>query len=107
MKKLLWIILILIAFFWLLGKCSGGGTTVINDDRTYNLSWRDATDEEFRTISRLMIKKNISGCGDYKIKEIENGEYVIACTDGEKWTYYFAWPNIDEINLASGKLCMI
>lgn len=80
------------------------GSTVIDDTRTYDQSWRSPTDEEFKSISRLMIKNNVSGCGEYHIKEIEANEFVIACNDGEKWTYFVAWPNIDEINLANEEM---
>ncbi|OUL63696.1 hypothetical protein [Flavobacterium sp. AJR] len=102
MKKLLWIILIVIGFFWILGKYSEESNTAINDRRTYETNWREPTNKELLTISKLMIKNNIKGCGEYHVKEIENGEYLIACTrDGKNWTYYIAWPNIDKIYLTS------
>ena len=91
-----------LALFFLLNWFGGRGSSVIDDTKTYEQSWRSPNNEELRAISRLMIKSNISGCGEYHIKEIENNEFVIACTpDGENWTYYVAWPNIDKINLAN------
>ena len=102
MRKFLWIILIVIGFFWMIGKFSEENNSVITDKRTYESSWRQATNKELFTISKLMVKNSITGCGEYHIKEIENGEYVIACTrDGKNWKYYVAWPNIDKIYLAS------
>ena len=84
---------------------NSSGSTVIDDTRTYEQSWRSPTNEELRTISKLMIKNNVSGCGEYHIKEVEKNEFVIACTsDGKNWTYYVAWPNIEEINLANEEM---
>jgi hypothetical protein len=104
---ILWIIAFFIAFYLIsliIGN-SSTGSSVIDDTRTYEQSWRSPSNEELVSISKLMIKNNISGCGEYHIKEIENNEFVIACSaDGKNWTYYVAWPNIDEINLANDEM---
>ena len=80
-------------------------TSVIDDNRTYEQSWRSPRDGEYLTIGRLMVKNNIKGCGEYHIKEIENSEFIIACSrDGENWTYYVAWPDNNKIYLASEEM---
>jgi len=102
-----YIFYIILAFFALyilslIFPSNSSGSTVINDSRTFEQSWRSPSNDELVSISRLMVQKNIKGCGEYHIKEIENGEFVIACSaNGENWVYYVAWPNIGEIYLAS------
>ncbi len=91
--------------FIITNKCAGSASNIIDDTRTYDQSWRSPNVEELREISRLMIKNNVSGCGEYHIKEIENSEFVVACTvDGKNWTYYVAWPNVNKIYLASEEM---
>lgn len=105
MKKLLLILIGILAFFWLIGKLSGGSSNVIDDERTYQNSWQSPNSEQLVSISKLMVKNNISGCGEYHIKEIESQEYIIACTsDGTNWKYYVAWTRNDEIKLANDEM---
>lgn len=106
MKTLFKVIFIFIALFFVIGYFSDDeGSTMIDDKRTYELSWREPYGDELGKISRLMVQKNISNCGEYHLKEIENGEYIIACTsDGENWNYYVAWPNIGEFYRANDEM---
>jgi hypothetical protein len=63
----------------------------------YSGSWQ----EEFNIgISKLLVSKKISGCGQYKFREssIDKNEYLVYCTsDGSNWAAYIVWPNIGEV----------
>lgn len=77
---------------------------VIEDPVTYSMEWRSPTKEEIVFIGQLMIKSNISGCGEYHLKALNN-EYIIACTpDGEHWNYYVAWPKQEKIYRANEEM---
>ena len=79
--------------------------TVIDDNRTYSLSWRSPTDNEFADIGRIMVKNNVTGCGEYYVKEVTSGEFVAACTsDGKNWNYYVVYTKIDKIYLANNEM---
>ena len=89
---------------WLIDEFSGFSPSgnIVDDDKTYTKEWRSPQGDEYSKIGKLMIKNNITGCGEYHVKEIETNEYIIACSrDGENWSYYVAWPNLEKINLAS------
>lgn len=102
MKNVLRIVVIYIFYFTSSGCYSCGSSTVIDDKRTYEEPWREPNTQELGSIGRLIIESNISGCGEYYIKEVESGEYITACSpDGKNWTYYVAYPNTDKIYLAS------
>lgn len=105
MKKLLLILVGALAFFWLVGKLTGGGSNVIEDERTYQKSWQSPSSDQLVSIGQLMVKNNISGCGEYHVKEIESQEYIIACTsDGQNWKYYVAWTGSEVIKLANDEM---
>jgi len=97
-KKWILIIIGLIIGIVVIGNLKSGNSNVIKDKRTYNIPWREPVGIEFSKIGKLMVRNGIKGCGEYYVKEVTNGEYVVACTsDGENWTYYIVWPNIDKI----------
>jgi|JI8StandDraft_2_1071088.scaffolds.fasta_scaffold68934_1 hypothetical protein len=94
----------ILIFFYIIGSNSSGGN-VIEDENTYSQSWRSPEGTEFRDIGRIMVKNNISGCGEYQVKEITDNEFVVACTpDGTNWTYYVVYPNLDKIYLANEEM---
>ncbi|MDO6518142.1 hypothetical protein [Zobellia uliginosa] len=98
MKKWILIIIGLIIAIIVLGNLNNDNSNVIEDERTYNTPWREPIGDEFLKIGKLMVANGIKGCGEYHVKEVTNGEYVVACTpDGKNWTYYVAWPNTDKI----------
>ena len=81
-----------------IGNLNSENSNIIEDERTYSKSWRTPIKDEFLKIGKLMLANGIKGCGEYHVKEVTEGEYVIACTrDGEKWNYYVAWPNNNKI----------
>lgn len=91
-------------FFYIIGSNSSGGN-VIEDENTYSQSWREPEGTEFRDIGRIMIKNNISGCGDYHLKEVTDNEFVVACSsDDINWTYYVVYPNLDKIYSANDEM---
>ena len=98
MKKWLLIIFGLIIAIMVVGNLNNESSNVIEDERTYVKPWRAPIGDELLKIGKLMVANRIKGCGEYHVKEVTDGEYVVACTrDGKNWTYYVVWPNIDKI----------
>lgn len=86
---------------------SNNSTTIIDYEKTFDNSWRMPHDSEFTTIGKLMVKNNITGCGEYYVRVIKKNEYAIACTsNGTNWTYYIAWPKNGKIILANANYAM-
>jgi hypothetical protein len=82
-----------------------GSSTVITDTRTYEQSWRSPTGSEYAEIGKLIIQNDIRICGEYHIKEITLGEYVIACSpDGTRWQYFVAYTKIGKFYRASDEM---
>lgn len=53
--------------------------------------WISPPDNRVALLSKVILKKNIHGCGEFHVKEKINSdsEYLIACTpDGNSWMYY-------------------
>jgi len=93
--------LVLLIAFYIIGSNSNS-EGLIEDESTYSKSWRSPQGNEYRDIGRIMVKNNITGCGEYHVKETTQDEFVVACTsDGKNWVYYVVYPNLDKIYLAS------
>lgn len=68
-------------------------------EETY-YSWQSPSTEQIGKIARTLIKNNISGCGEFHLREHKEftGEYLLGCSrDGENWSYYLIWPNSEKI----------
>tara|TARA_R110001592_G_C12994718_1_gene735361 strand:- start:141 stop:593 length:453 start_codon:yes stop_codon:yes gene_type:complete len=100
---LLGIIVLFIIFSIMTSDDSNGG--VITDDRTYSHSWRSPVGDEYVKIGRIIVKNDIKVCGEYYVKEIENGELVIACTgNGQDWDYFVVYTSFDKIYRANEEM---
>lgn len=98
MKKWILIIIGLIIAIIIVRNLNSENSNVIEDSRTYSKPWRSPVGDEFLKIGRIMVANGIKGCGDYQVKEVTEGEYVIACTrDGENYIYYVVWTYTDKI----------
>lgn len=71
-----------------------------------SLTWRTPkAGYELREIGKTILRNNVSGCGEYYLKLITEGEYLIACSaDGFLWDYYVVYPNLGKIYLASDEM---
>jgi hypothetical protein len=79
--------------------------TIINDPMTYGQSWRSPRGTEYREIGKLIIQNNIRICGEYHVKEVTPGEYLIACSpDGTNWQYFVAYTTIGKFYRASDEM---
>lgn len=77
--------------------CGGGGEpstspkpTTISEE--YPGPWREDTNIG---ISKALVQRNISGCGQYKYRQFYDGtkNYLVYCTrDGSNWLAYKVWP---------------
>ena len=84
---------------------TSGPKTVINDSRTYSQSWRMPHGSEYAEIGKLIVQNNIKICGEYHVKEVTTGEYVIACSpDGINWQYFVAYTKIRKFYRASDEM---
>lgn len=89
------------------GNSKSSGTTIVDYEKTFDNSWRSPKGSEFAVIGKLMVKNNITVCGEYYVRIIEKNEYAIACTpDGTNWTYFVAWPEDEKIDLANAEYAM-
>lgn len=106
--KLAWPVLIGIFVYFLYTvttKESRIAGNIIEDPVTYSMEWRSPSREEIVSIGQLMIKSNVSGCGEYYLKAVQNNEYVIACTpDGHNWNYYVSWPKQNKLYSANEEM---
>lgn len=94
--------ILLVIIFWPSGQES---ETIINDQRTYEPTWKSPNNVELVEIGKIMVANNIKGCGEYHVKEITSKEYVVACTaDGTNWTYYVVYSAINKIYLANDEM---
>lgn len=88
------------AFFsgrWLLDTASNP-TQSGEISQDYLGKWRSDANSD---IIRTLMSHSVRGCGEfyYKPSTWNNGEYLVYCTrDGETWSAYLVWPNIDRIN---------
>lgn len=78
---------------------------VTTDTRTYSTRWRSPQGLEYRDIGRIMVANQIKVCGEYYLKEVENNEYIIACTaDGTNWNYFIVYTNQNKIYKANDEM---
>lgn len=79
--------------------------TIINDSNTYNMTWRMPYGSEYAEIGKLIIQNNVRVCGEYHVKEVMSGEYIIACSpDGINWHYFVAYTKIGKLYRASDEM---
>jgi hypothetical protein len=79
--------------------------TIINDTVTYQQSWRSPEGSEYAEIGKLIVQNNIKICGEYHVKKVTTGEYVIACSaDGNNWQYFVAYTKIGKFYRASDEM---
>ena len=98
MKKIIYILLILIGFAFIYISTFDSKAKTISE--TYTGEWVSATNSEVQKITKTLIKNNISGCGEYYVKESKenNNEYLVACSsDVKNWNLYIVWSEIGEI----------
>lgn len=77
----------------------------MNDSKTYEQSWRTPRGTEYADIGKLIVQNNIKICGEYHVKEVTKGEYVIACSpDGINWQYFVAYTKIGKFYRASDEM---
>ncbi len=71
----------------------------------YSRSWRSPKNNEYATFGKIIVNSSISVCSEYKVKQINDDEYLIACTnDGENWNYFVINPTISQIYKAHYKI---
>lgn len=115
MKKFIKFLLIIIGVLFIISLFNNKFTTishdakkprtVINDTRTYQQSWRSPRGSEYAEIGKLIIQNNIKVCGEYHVKEVTSGEYVIACSaNGTTWQYFVAYTKIGKFYRASDEM---
>jgi len=105
MKKIVLIIIVIVLAIMVFGNLDTKNSNIIEDERTYSNSWREPHGTEFAKIGRIIVANGIKVCGEYYVKEVASGEYVIACTpDGNNWTYYVAWIHTEKILLANDEM---
>jgi hypothetical protein len=106
MKKIIVLLILAILGIWYFTSRISNKNKKSDEDE-YAMPWRNASDKELLNIGRVMISNKVDDCGEYFVKEIENDEYLIACSsDGENWTYYQTWPEINKIERASVEVQM-
>jgi hypothetical protein len=77
-----------IGMVFLMG-CSSEGNKTINEQ--YPFKWEVPDSEEMITISRIIVKNHLTGCGEYYEKNSANDDQkvLIGCTgNGRDWKYY-------------------
>jgi len=83
---------------------NSSGVDNIEQTKVYKNDWKPAGDN-LAKISKVLVKNNIYGCGEYYIFEITSNEFAIACTgDGANWNYYVVYPNLDKIYSANEQM---
>lgn len=95
------IIFIIILISIIVSFCGGKKPSNRTDTNTtsskeYSGAWKE---EASISISRVMVKKNIKGCGWYQYRESSKipNKYQVRCTpDGVNWTYYIVYTITSE-----------
>ena len=98
MKKIILVLFVLLIAAFIYISTFGNNKKAINE--TYIGEWVSANNSEAQKITKTLIKNNISGCGEYYVKESteNNNEYLVACSsDGKNWNLYIVWSEIEEI----------
>ncbi len=95
MKKVLLIfIVVIVVILYLIGR---------NDQKSRTeraIYWSSPTSEQIGEISTILSSNQITGCGDYRVCDMGNGELKLACSsDGNSWTFYDIWTRIDKVNI--------
>jgi len=102
-KLLLLFIGVILAIYFFSNKREPN--TIINDSRTYEQPWRSPRGTEYAEIGKLIVQNNIKICGEYHVKQITTGEYVIACSpNGTTWQYFVAYTVIGKFYRASDEM---
>lgn len=69
--------------------CSQSKTVSVNE--RYPMPWKEVTGKEMINIGRVMVKNNLTGCGEYYVrpaKEITD-DYLVSCSrDGKQWDFF-------------------
>jgi hypothetical protein len=95
--------LIIFSLFLILGCGSDKEKSVAE---LYPMPWRDTQGNEIISISRVLVKNKVSGCGQYVVRPSAQyeGEYLVACTpDGKNYTYYLVWVGTDKVMVFDDK----
>jgi hypothetical protein len=67
--------------------------------------WKEPSGSDYTKFGRIIVKYNITGCGEYYINEVANNEFIIACRENEStWKYYITWPLIGKIYAADNEM---
>lgn len=106
MKSIFKILLIIIGIIFIISLFyNNEPTAIMNDSNTYEQSWRSPRGTEYVEIGKLIVQNNIKICGEYHVKEVTAGEYVIACSpDGNNWQYFVAYTKIEKFYRASDEM---
>jgi hypothetical protein len=87
------------------GNSSNDYDGIISDSRTSSYEWRSPQGTEYLDFGKIIVKNKIKVCGEYKVKEMQRNEFLLACTpDGTNWEYFVIYPNLDEIFRANNKM---
>lgn len=74
-------------------------------DYNYQPEWREPLKSDINEISRILVKNNIVGCGEYFVKDRLNdpSEHLVACTsDGVSFNYYIVFTNTEKVLNVNG-----
>ncbi len=92
-------------FVFFSGNSSNNYDGIISDSKTYSYEWRSPGGSEYVDFGKIIVKNNIRVCGEYKVKEMQRNEFLIACTsDGDKWEYFVIYPNLNKIYRANDEM---
>ena len=90
--------MIAITTIYFLSDSNNGSVDIIKDTQTYSKKWRAPQGSELVDIGRIIVENRIKVCGEYEVKEIVGGEYIIACTDdGTNWNYFVVYRYSEKI----------
>lgn len=67
--------------------------------------WRKPTKNENRTFEQLITSFNFAECENLYVKDVENGNYILACLKNDKkWDFYWATPKINDLMRLSDEI---
>lgn len=78
---------------------------IIKDTKTYTKTWRSPKGSELVDIGKIIVANGVKVCGEYQVKLIQEGEYIVACTDdGTNWNYFVVYRYSEKIFRANDEM---
>ncbi|MCG9793269.1 hypothetical protein [Flavobacterium algicola] len=92
------ILSILVVFFIIVELFAPKTIMIACENVSIEKPWKKPTEVETKTFKNLITSFNIADCENFYVKDVENGNYILACSkEDKKWDFYWATPKRNDL----------